>query len=711
VLGLTVAAIVAVLGVCEIVGWPFLAKPVQNALTRTLQREVLLSDGSGQGATVRFLGGLQVKVPSLQIGAPAWSKQSYFLHADDADMRIAYSALWRAREGQPLDIERLRARKLIVHAERQANGDASWQFGDPAKAKTPTDKPSQLPSVQELTVEDGEITYVDIPLRANIAANVSLREGTLANNKVSGLVGAAKGTFGGSNVSASLTAGGAVPLLAPTEKATPTPVSLELKAGRAVIHFKGTVTDVLQLSGMSGEFKVSGPSLAAVGDPLGVTLPTTGAFSINGKIVKDGGFWRFIADKATVGSSHLTAALTYDTRPAVPLLQGRVSGSRLLLVDLAPSIGAQPAPSPDAKPTVPGERVLPDKEFDLPSLRAMNANVLMSFDRAELGSLFALPLQPVKTHLTLRDGKLRLDDIVARTADGNLSGMASLDGTGKIALWHTALRWNNVALERWIKQERANGAPPYISGRLIGRADLKGEGRSTAQILGSLDGSVVTTLRGGKVSHLAVEAAGIDIAQALGVLVKGDEQLSVECALVDLRANNGVLKPQAFVVDTGDSNIWVDGSLSLAKETLDLRAIVAPKDFSPLTLRTPLKVQGTFSDPKVSIEKGPLARQVAGAVILGLINPFAAVIPLLDFGKEDADEKGCAVLLERARKAAGSGQKVAAAKAPTEGQLEAGKKANEAKEDQNGEAADESEPPKKTSNPASKRGPRATPGQ
>jgi len=269
----------------------------------------------------------------------------------------------------------------------------------------------------------------------------------------------------------------------------------------------------------------------------------------------------------------------------------------------------------------------------------------------ELGQLFATPLSPLKTHLTLRDGKLRLDDLVARTAQGNVRGNVTLDGTGQVAVWTTDLRWNEVRLEHWIRQKRSGDAPPYVSGRLVGRAQLQGEGKSTAQILGSLDGTVRASVRDGKVSHLAIEAAGIDVAQLLGVLIKGDDNLTVQCALFDLKADDGVLTPRAMVVETKDSNVWVDGKVSLRNESIDLRAVVSPSDFSPLTLRTPLRVQGTFGNPVISLEKAPLARKAALAILLGFVNPFAALIPLVDPGSDDEHDESCAALLARARKA------------------------------------------------------------
>ncbi|MET0336008.1 MAG: AsmA family protein, partial [Rhizobacter sp.] len=473
-----------------------------------------------------------------------------------------------------------------------------------------------------------------------------------------GLIASAHGTYGAAKLTANLRTSGVTPLLRSDESAASVPVVLELKANKASLTFNGTVTDVLKLSDLNGVFRVSGPSLAAAGDPLGVTLPTTGAFVLAGKLRKDDKVWNVVTEEATVGSSKLKAALTYDMRPKVPLLSGEVTGPKLLLADLAPTIGGEPGAdvAPPVKTQTPAvARVIPDKEFDLPSLRVMNANVLMSFDRVELGSLFALPLQPLKTQLTLQDGKLRLNDLVARTADGNLAGNVSLDGTRDVALWNADLRWNGVKLEQWLKQERGGDAPPWVSGNLVGRAKLEGQGRSTAQILGSLSGNVSTSLRQGRVSHLAIEAVGIDIAQALGVLVKGDKPLPVSCALADLKAEKGVFQTQAFVVDTPDSTVWAEGAVSLKDETLDMKASVSPKDFSPLALRTPLHVKGQFNAPKISVEKAPLARKIAGVALAAFVAPLAAIVPLVDRGENDDGADSCAQLLAKAREAARTG--------------------------------------------------------
>jgi uncharacterized protein involved in outer membrane biogenesis len=299
--------------------------------------------------------------------------------------------------------------------------------------------------------------------------------------------------------------------------------------------------------------------------------------------------------------------------------------------------------------TKPGH-VLPDREFDLPALRAMDANVLIAIDNFDLGSSFLEPLIPLHTHLILSHGILTLHDLDARTGQGKLAGIVQLDGRNAQALWTSDLHWEGVRLESWIHQPRAEKAPPFASGSLAGQARMAGQGKSTAAILASLHGGVRMQLTDATISHLVVEAAGLDIAQGLGVFVKGDDSLPVLCTVVDLVADQGLLRPRVLVLDTKDSTLWVDGTLSLATEALDLRVIATPKDISPLTLRTPLHLRGTFAQPVVSVEKGKLSARIGASALLALVNPFAALIPLIDVGKGAEGKKAtaeCRALAQR----------------------------------------------------------------
>lgn len=686
-------ALVAAVGVCEALGWPFLAGPMQGWIGNTLQRRVALSEdpAAPPKAAIHLLGGVEIAAPYIEIGAPPWSTAPHMLLARDARITLGYADLWRASRGEPLHIRELRAALLDGQFERQADGRASWQFGKNTNTPDPEPQPTRLPVFGRLEVDSGSVLVRDALMGIDLDGRFSLVDGAnvsavaiaassagsgaapgVATGPASGAAsGAASGTAPGLHFSAKgayrklpltieVHATAVLPAIAADAATVALPVSFKAHIGRATLAFEGTATDALRLTALQGRFSVQGPSLAAVGDPLGVTLPTTAPFRTEGLIAKQGVVWNTVIEQMSIGASRLKGAFTYDPRPSLPLLSGRLSGTKLMLADLGPAVGAKVPNSapPAAKPAAPQRvnteprRTLPDREFDLPSLRAMNANVLIDIDNLDLGSKLLEPLKPFRTHLVLRDGVLGLREVDARTAQGRLYGTVELDGRGLLALWTTDLRWDGVRLERWIHQARADGAPPYATGSLNGRARLAGQGKSTATILGTLRGDVRMNLTDGTVSHLAVEAAGLDIAQGLGVLIKGDNSLPIQCSVVDLVAEHGQLRPRVLVLDTPDSTLWIDGSLSLATEELDLRVVVSPKDFSPLALRAPLHLRGSFSNPSVSVDKEKLGLRLGAAALLGLINPLAALIPLMDTGFGPEAQRGadaCRALTRRAR--------------------------------------------------------------
>lgn len=653
--GAALLALAAAVAAGEWRGWPFLARPLEKALSAALHRDVHFSAGS-DAFRVRFLGRLRLSAARFDIDAPAWSRAPHLLQASDVALELRYADLWRAWRGAVPRVQSLRARALDVQLERRADGRASWQFGGPAQAPR-ADTPA--PVFGELHVAGGALRYDDALLDISLQATAALAY----DQPLPRLTAQAEGRYRRHPMHVELAASGALPWAADAVQAAPVPLTLKATVGAARLDFKGQAVEVLHLRGLTGQFRLSGPSLAAVGDPVGVTLPTTGAFSTEGQLAKEDDVWYVGIDQARIGASRLSGRFTYDRSRALPLLSGRLGGTRLLLADLGPVVGTTPAPTVSDAGTAPATptrgpgKVLPDRPFDLPALRAMDADILVDIAEVDLNTSVLEPLRPLRTHLRLAAGVLTLADLDARASGGHLAGELRLDGRGETAAWTAKLHWDGVQLERWVHQARADGGPPYVTGRLLGSATLEGQGRSTAEILGSLKGRARTDLRDGTVSHLGLEVAGLDLAQALGVLVQGDEALPVPCAVADLVADGGVFRPRLIALDTSDSVLLVDGSLSLASETLDLRAVVAPKDFSPLALRTPLHVRGSFADPAVSLEKAPLARKLGSSLLLALVNPLAAVLPLVDTGDSDDARRGAASCQRLQQRIASAGKR------------------------------------------------------
>ena len=671
---LIIAAVIISVALGEYAGWPFLAEPLEKKLSSLMSRKVSfeLSNIANspkaithnsqvistqfsdkqlikiQSFYVSFLGGFTLKTAKLHIAAPSWSAKPHFINGDNILLKLRYIDIWRAYRGQPLRIKAFHASKFDSYIERMADGRASWQFIN--KPRDPN-KPLRLPAFDQLLLTNGLLHIEDVPLKSSIEVKLSLvsnpAKGGLNAIKNSKLTASATGRYQSLPLKIELVSTGRLPtIIEPSKKnrseKLPVVMTVNATVGRANLWFEGTTEDIMHPSNFEGYFKLKGPSLAAVGDLLDVTLPTTAVFSTKGSIEKQGLIWSTHIDQLNIGGSILNGRFTYDKSLATPLLKGQLAG-KLVITDLGPAFGAD---SLDKN----SNKVLPSRPFDLASLRKMNADIKIDMQYLDLKTTYLEPLKPLQANLKLNNAVLTLKKIHALTANGRFTGDIAIDGRGSKALVDANLGWNGVQLERWIKQKRAGGLPPYVSGKLNGKAILKGQGKSTSEVLASLDGTIRAELVNGSISHLAIEVAGLDVAQSIGVLFKGDKALPVLCGVVDLQAKNGVFTPRVMVVDTTDTTIWVDGSLSLATERLNLRAMALPKDFSPLTLRVPLNVTGSFANPQVSLDKKPVGLKLATSILLAIVNPLAAVIPLLDSGDTKEAKKratSCSNLMQK----------------------------------------------------------------
>ena len=103
----------------------------------------------------------------------------------------------------------------------------------------------------------------------------------------------------------------------------------------------------------------------------------------------------------------------------------------------------------------------------------------------------------------------------------------------------------------------------------------------------------------------------------------------------------------ALILDTAITTLIGSGSVDLGQEKLDLTLNQKTKNTSPLALRSPIYVRGSFAKPVVEVDKGRIAARALGALGLSLVNPLLTLIPLIDAGPgADSD---CGQLVREAR--------------------------------------------------------------
>ena len=144
-----------------------------------------------------------------------------------------------------------------------------------------------------------------------------------------------------------------------------------------------------------------------------------------------------------------------------------------------------------------------------------------------------------------------------------------------------------------------------------------------------------------------MELIGLDAAEAVMLLGRKHEQVELRCAASGFDVKGGVARTDAFVIDTDDTLIEIDGRIDLGEETLDLETKPYPKDPSPLALRTPLLVKGPLRGPGIRPKAGPLAARVAIGAALAAIAPPLAALALVETGP--GEDTNCGKLLAEAR--------------------------------------------------------------
>ncbi len=131
----------------------------------------------------------------------------------------------------------------------------------------------------------------------------------------------------------------------------------------------------------------------------------------------------------------------------------------------------------------------------------------------------------------------------------------------------------------------------------------------------------------------------------------------INCVLCRWSVKDGILKPDAFVIDTTKIRICGEGKIDLKKERIDLVVAPSPKKSQFFSLATPLAVKGKFADFRMGIQTGGLIGTSIRFITSPFVVPFARLIDKglpedggdvcgMDLGPENRPEKplpGCVV--------------------------------------------------------------------
>ena len=525
------------------------------------------------------------------------------LKAAAIDLRIRLLPLLRGDVVLPhLQLEQP---KLALHVDEK--GVPNWSFSkNPAAATaaevaTP-DERAEAPVIGELVIKDGQFKYDDDAKDLQLEGSISTATGEA--EKTENIKLDAKGKLQGKAMKVEFVGGS---ILALRDSDAPYPLDLSASYGGTEVTVKGTATDPFKLEAADIDLTLKGPDLSEIFPLLGVPAPPTPPYNLKGNLVREGETWHFTKMQGRIGDSDVAGEVKIDYGPEKPVLTANLVSDNLDFDDLAPLVGAPP----DTDETASAEQkkvaaqleqkdeLFPDVPLNVNLLDVMDMEVTL--DAKKVNAENYLPVEALSGTVTVRGGKATVKPLKMAVAGGSLEGAMSLDSNQKPSVAAADIKLRNLELKAFFKGSQFFET---TEGKLGADIDISGQGESLAKMMGSSNGKTFFTMTGGALSGLLIEAAGLDIAEALVLYIGDDARVPIRCAAGPINLTKGVAKFDRIIMDTTNSVLYIRGESNLRKELLVMDIFADAKDFSILDMDAPVHLEGKIRAPEISIGKG-----------------------------------------------------------------------------------------------------------
>ena len=662
VLGILAALVILLL----VFDWNWFRGPLQNYISKRTEREFRISNldvDLGWNPTIKLKDVYFANAPWSKVGEP-------MARIGSLEFSISLRDLW---DGKIL-VPRAALSQADLVFERAADKRKNWVLKPPERSSEPG-----LFRISSLSIAQGRARYLDYgdPLSVDVQASTfeptAAAKATDAKAKAENTRYTTKYTFKGIYHQAAF-GGDALTgdVLSFQESNIPFPVKGTLNVGSTTrIDLEGTIADVVNISAVDMQLKIVGQTMASLYPFLLLPLPASPPYAFSGHLVQKGNRYSIDDLNGKIGATDISGGGAYVRQQPRPLLTARLNSKLLNIADLGPIIGLQTKDTknaPAAKPTqadtttrelaqakerqtagdkiLPagttartGDGILPRGKFEGGRLKAIDAEV--DYAAASLKAPSALPVENMKFSFRLHDAVAKLEPLEFGFAGGRIVSDITID-----ARQEQALRSTINADFRNIKLAKLFPTMPTVVkgvGEIGAQIRLAGTGNSIADAAGASNGSVTAAIANGRISNLLDAIAGLNGGKVITLFVGGDKDIAVNCGAVAFGVKDGIGQSQLFVIDTAQTRIDGSGSVNLKDERFDITVSPKPKKPGILSLRTPVHLFGSFRHPDYELDKGQLMLRAGGAVALALVNPLAALIPLIETGP--GTDTDCAALL------------------------------------------------------------------
>lgn len=586
--------------------WNWLRHPLERYISNKTQREFRAGHLDVELGLVPL-----IKLKDVYFANAPWSHNAEpTATIGSLEFSVSLRDVWETKK---IYIPRATLSNADLQLERAPDLKKNWVLKEPDRSA----EPSRV-RIGSIAVRTGRLRYVnhanpfavDIvarPAPAPAASAASAPDARFTTHlQFSGQF--RKAEFSGQAIT------GNVISLRGTHLAFPVKGSVVSTANR--LEIEGSMTDVIERTAADLDLRLSGPSLASLRSVLGWALPASAPYAFRGHLRKDATRYALEDLSGKVGTSDVHGKGEYKNDGSRPLLRAELTSKNLNIADWA------------NKKSGPGAVKPPSGASEVGRFGALDAEVKYATKKLQLSR--ALPVEDMKFVFTLKDAVAKLSPLEVGFAGGRIVSELIFDARDeKLARSTLNADFRRLQLSRLLpaKDERAKPV-----GALGAQIRLSGTGNSLSALAASANGAITAALEGGRISNAMDAALGMNGGKVLSLLVGGDKGVNLNCAGLQFDVSQGVGRSRLFVVDTAQTRVDGGGVFNLNDEKFAFTLTPQPKRPGILSMRTPVYLHGTFSEPHASFDKSQMALRAGGALALALINPIAALLPLIEPG-------------------------------------------------------------------------------
>lgn len=553
----------------------------------------------------------------VRIANPAWAERAEMMRVDRVEISFSPIDLLRRRPR----FQSILLQGADIHLEINPDKRANWLYPYermvfPPGQPIPTIIP---PDIRHLEMKNSRIVYRDRARGGTI--DLAVERADIAMPLQQGMAWSVEGRYFGIPFQADGEGGRLAELV---NDAAKYPLQTRVQGAGATLTLDGALARPLSEQVVDFTFTLAGERLRRLDPVLGTVMPDVGPYYAQGQLRGAHGVWQVEPVSARIGPSDLAGRLDIDaTQPLHWRVGGRLRSVLLREEDLT-GVGV-PVPEPNDGRLFNG-RPLPFASLGVADLKL----------RLEAARYVTWPLEMLnlEAQIDLEKGRLRVDPFRTGVAGGRLDLRIEADINQSPPFGKLAGRIDGVVMETLFP---AMGMSQPPTGPLDVVLDISGRGTSLRTILFRSQGQGVFLLGRGSLPIRHFDLIASDLLLAAMPWTKSTGHTETNCTAGRFGITDGIATLDSLLIDTGRITVTGGGAINLGTEAIDILLRPRPKDPSLLSLATPMRVTGTLAAPSAAPDALGLAQGAATGLILGSINPLAALVPFFSLGTGNAN--------------------------------------------------------------------------